>query len=561
MQHSIINEKLNWGNVNSSTKKTKRVIPTWRMLDTPPMTAAENMALDEALVECKGYGNTPNTIRFLQFSPRAVLVGYHQSVQEEIRREYCLTQGIDINRRITGGGAIFFDENQLGWEVICDKSFFNVTIPNHRLFRILCNPVISALALWGIRAKFRPRNDIEVNGRKISGTGGTESGNAFLFQGTMLVDFDVDTMLRALRIPVEKLKAKEIDSVKDRVTSLNWELGFTPTLANIKEAIRQGFETHLGIHLEEAGLTDEEQQRFEEKTAMFCSVEWIDMVNPTFQKSETIQCAYKADAGMVRFTLVVNLKQMILKNIFITGDFLSFPSGALYDLESCLRGVSLRRETLYPIIRNFFKEGRIIIPGMSFDNFVKPLDQAIEKVAITQYGIPLEHCNLISITNGSFEEIVQKKFGALLLPYCAKVTHCDLRYKKGCRTCGQENCSIGSAWLMGLQHKMEVISIVSFEDLWAELMRIKKRGIEAYIGCCCQPFFIKHLDDFEKSGMPGIMLDIDNTTCYDLDQTRKAYAGKFENQTALNLDLLQSVLDTASGIKSAEQEYVTHAII
>ena len=83
------------------------------------MTAAENMALDETLVELKGQGETPDTIRFLQFSPRAVLVGYHQSVDEEIRKQYCQAENIHINRRITGGGAIFFDENQLGWD-FCD---------------------------------------------------------------------------------------------------------------------------------------------------------------------------------------------------------------------------------------------------------------------------------------------------------------------------------------------------------------------------------------------------------------------------------------------------------
>ena len=57
------------------------------------MTAAENMALDETLVELKGEARTPNTIHFLQFSPRTVLVGYHQSIEEEIRREYCQAAG------------------------------------------------------------------------------------------------------------------------------------------------------------------------------------------------------------------------------------------------------------------------------------------------------------------------------------------------------------------------------------------------------------------------------------------------------------------------------------
>jgi lipoate---protein ligase len=179
---------------------------TWRLLDTPPMSAAENMALDEALLELKGRRETPDTIRFLQFSPRAVLIGYHQAVEEEVREEFCRSAGIDINRRITGGGAIFFDESQLGWEVICDKAFFGLTTPTPGLFRTLCEPVLIALDLLGLKATFRPRNDIEIRGRKISGTGGTESDGAFLFQGTMLTDFDVDTMLRCLRIPVEKLK-------------------------------------------------------------------------------------------------------------------------------------------------------------------------------------------------------------------------------------------------------------------------------------------------------------------------------------------------------------------
>ncbi|MEJ2041159.1 MAG: biotin/lipoate A/B protein ligase family protein [Desulfosarcinaceae bacterium] len=336
---------------------------TWRLLDTPPMTAAENMALDEALLELKGRGRSPDTIRFLQFKPRCVLVGYHQALQEEIRLDYCREQGIEVNRRITGGGAIFFDENQLGWEVYCDKSFFDVIIPNNRLFKTLCQPVAVALGRLGLKAEFRPRNDIEINGRKISGTGGTESGEAFMFQGTMLVDFDVQTMLRALRIPVEKLKAKEIDSVRERVTCLSWELGYTPKLAQIKAAIRYGFEHHLGIRLEPAGLTEEETRLFHAKLDRFRSSTWIDRVKPRFQKRETVQSAYKADAGMVRFTLVVNLPQRRIKDIYITGDFLSFPGRALYDLEAELRGMSLDRDQLLFKIRRWFEEGVRHPPG------------------------------------------------------------------------------------------------------------------------------------------------------------------------------------------------------
>lgn len=515
----------------------------WRLLDTPPMTAAENMAMDDALLELKGKGQSPNTIRFLQFSPRAVLVGYHQSIQEEIRKEYCEENNIHINRRITGGGSIFFDENQLGWEVYCDKAFFDLTIPNLRLFRTLCNPVITALDRLGMKATFRPRNDIEIDGRKISGTGGTDSGDAFMFQGTMLVDFDIDTMLRSLRIPVEKLRAKEIDSVKERVTCLQWELGYVPPLDEIKKAIIEGFEKDLDIDLKPGGLTDAENQLFEQKLKYYESDDWVNHVKPVYKRHEVVQAAHKVEGGIVRYTLVVDLGRKRIKDIYITGDFLTFPSRALFDMESSLRGKALDRELLHVIIMEFFDKGKVLIPGINPRDFIKPLDLVLEKIAISEFGIPLEHCNLISVTNGSFKEILEKKPSALLLPYCSKDLGCDLRYEKSCRKCG--DCSVGTSWTMGKDRDMKIICITSFEDLMYELQKMEKNGTKAFIGCCCQPFFTKHALDFEKAGVPGILLDIDDTTCYELDQAREAYAGKFASQTNVNLELLETVLRAA----------------
>lgn len=521
---------------------TGKAMRGWRLLDTGPMTAAANMALDETLLELKGKGRSPNTIRFLQFSPDSVLVGVHQSVAEEVRLDYCRRHGIEVNRRITGGGALFWDENQLGWELYSDKDFFNLVIPNERLFETLCQPVSQALVSLGVDAEFRPRNDIEVNGRKISGTGGTDFENGFLFQGTLLIDFDVDTMLRALRIPVEKLKAKEIDSFRDRVTCLNWELGYTPELTNIKLALVESFQQHLGIFLKPSGLLKEERDLFAEKLKKFSSQSWIDAVKPEQSRRQTLQATYKSMAGLVRCTLAVNPDRRRLKDIYITGDFISFPSRALYDLEAELRGLPLKKDRLSAVIKKHFASGSMVVPGMSADDFIKPLALALEKLEISRFGIPLEQCNMISVTNGSFEEIIAKQPSVLLLPYCAKLTDCELRYRKECDICGRHSCSIGPAWEMGLGRDKQVISIVNFEDLWAVLMQIKEAGEPAFIGCCCQPFFTKHIDDFEAAGVPGILLDIDATTCYDLDQARDAYAGTFESQTQVDLELLDTVL-------------------
>ncbi|TET18695.1 MAG: lipoate--protein ligase, partial [Candidatus Cloacimonadota bacterium] len=86
----------------------------WRLLDTGIKSAAENIALDEAILEVHSKGLIPNTLRFLQYYPEAVLIGYHQSVENEVRIDYCREKGIEIGRRITGGGAIYFDSFQLG---------------------------------------------------------------------------------------------------------------------------------------------------------------------------------------------------------------------------------------------------------------------------------------------------------------------------------------------------------------------------------------------------------------------------------------------------------------
>ena len=180
---------------------THSVMETWRLLDTGPLTAAENMALDEVLLELKAEGKIAPTLRFLQFSPPCVLVGHHQSVDEEIRLDYCRSNGIGINRRLTGGGALYWGTRELGWEIYISKIHPSVPATFEELYRKFGESAARGLRHLGVDAQFRPRNDIEIQGRKISGTGGTELSGAILFQGTVLVDFDIDVMLRALRIP------------------------------------------------------------------------------------------------------------------------------------------------------------------------------------------------------------------------------------------------------------------------------------------------------------------------------------------------------------------------
>ena len=248
---------------------------TWRLMDTGARSAAENMAMDEALLEWKAAGKIPHTLRFLQFSNPTVLVGHHQLIEEEIRLDYCRAHGIDINRRLTGGGALYWGRNELGWEIYISKKDPRIPSRMEDLYRKMGEGAALGLRHLGVRAHFRPRNDIEIQGHKISGTGGTELSGAILFQGTLLVDFDVDEMLKCLRIPTEKLQDKEIESAKERVTCLKWELGRTPLIHAIKVSLIKGFEETFGVRFENKPLTVEEESSLKTKLAYFSSQEYI----------------------------------------------------------------------------------------------------------------------------------------------------------------------------------------------------------------------------------------------------------------------------------------------
>ena len=91
--------------------------PEFRVINTGLRSGRDNIAFDKALIDSRLADDIPDTIRFLRFPPTA-LVGLHQDLRREIKLEYCRKKSIGIARRITGGGAIYFDEGQLGWELV-----------------------------------------------------------------------------------------------------------------------------------------------------------------------------------------------------------------------------------------------------------------------------------------------------------------------------------------------------------------------------------------------------------------------------------------------------------
>ena len=516
---------------------------TWRLLDTGPRSAAENMALDEVLLELKAGGKISHTLRFLQFSRPSVLVGHHQSVEEEVRLDYCRMKGIEINRRLTGGGALYWGEKELGWEIYVSKTDRRIPARIEDLYRKMGEAAAGGLRRLGVQAHFRPRNDIEIRGRKVSGTGGTELSGAILFQGTVLIEFDADEMLRALRIPTEKLQDKEIESVKERVTCLKWELGRTPSLPTIKASLARGFEEAFGVTFHHQPLTPGEESLLKARVPLFSSPDYVFKVRESLPRRKTLTSILKAPGGLIRISLALDTKTQVINQILITGDFFAYPKRTIFDLESLLKNSKASPSSINEIIQSFFASKKSVIPGIKETHLIQAIEEALQKMDLLPYGFDEEHTHHLFPVLKRFREI--RKPEVLLLPYCAKELDCAYRNKEGCEECGR--CSIGDAAQVARSFGMDYLTIQNYEDLEATLHRLKTKGLRSFIGSCCEPFYGKHRPDFERIGLPGILIDVERSTCYDLGQQEEAFRGQFENQTHLDLPLLKKTIEYCYG--------------
>ncbi|NWF92902.1 MAG: DUF116 domain-containing protein [Syntrophaceae bacterium] len=512
---------------------------TWRLLDTGIRSAAENMALDETLLELRAEGRIPNTLRFLQFNKPTVLVGHHQSVEEEVRLDYCRAKGIEIIRRLTGGGALYWGRQELGWEIFVSKTDHQIPTKIEDLYRKMGEAAALGLRHLGVSAHFRPRNDIEIQGRKISGTGGTELSGAILFQGTLLVDFDVDEMLRALRIPTEKLQDKEIESVKERVTCLKWELGQTPSLSQIKASLIEGFGETFVATFDHKPLTSEEENLLKIKVPYFSSPEYILKVRESLPRRKTVSSILKAPGGLIRISIAIDTKAKVINQILITGDFFVYPKRAIFDLESLLKNSKATPTNIEEIVRSFFDDEKPEILGIEEGHLIQAIEEAIQKIDLLPHGFDGEETHHLFPVLKPFKEIRRPE--VLLLPYCAKEVKCFYRNLQGCEECGR--CSVGDAMQVAKSFGMDSLTVQNYEDLESTLHQLKRSGVHGFVGCCCEPFYGKHRPDFERIGLPGILIDVERSTCYDLGKEKEAIKGGFENQTHLNLPLLKKVLE------------------
>jgi lipoate-protein ligase A len=242
---------------------------TWRWLDTGVRGAAENLALNRALAEARRAAESPSTLRFLRFAPSAI-VSLNGDPQRELDLAYCRAQGIEVQRRLTGGGAIYMDEGVLAWELYMHRAEAGAAeMP--AISRRICEALARALGRFTLAARFRAPSDVIVEGRKVSGSGGAIDDEGLTYQGTLLVDFDLERMLRVLGTMDEaKLRA-----ARAGLADLRTLLGAAPDLDALRAALVEEFAALFGVRLLEGGLGDAERRRAVRAHEEMANDEWV----------------------------------------------------------------------------------------------------------------------------------------------------------------------------------------------------------------------------------------------------------------------------------------------
>jgi lipoate---protein ligase len=207
----------------------------WRFIGPETWDAAMNAALDEICMGTVGSGESPPTVRFYEWSPSAIVIGYFQKIHDEVDVEKCKEKNVHIVRRISGGGSMYLDtEGEITYSFIVPQHM----LPNdvNECYRNVCQHVVNALASVGINAEFKPINDILVDGKKISGSALTRRSGSVMVHGTLLYDISPE-MFGLLKVSGEKMSDKL--AAEDRVTCITKHS--TVTKDDMKKALIAGF--------------------------------------------------------------------------------------------------------------------------------------------------------------------------------------------------------------------------------------------------------------------------------------------------------------------------------
>lgn len=270
---------------------------TWYFLDSGKQDAAYNMALDEALLEWHSEGLIPPIIRFYQWQPAALSIGYFQRVERDINLQAVKDMGLDFVRRPTGGRAVLH-EDELTYSVIVSEDYPDMPKAVTEAYRVISEGILQGFRNLGMQAQFsipktesdreslnQPKSavcfdapsyyELVVEGKKVAGSAQTRQRGVILQHGAILVDLNEEKYINCFSYSSEDHKEKVKKGLGQKAISINKIVSNPVTVDHCIPAFRDGFESALNIHLTSFSL-DEQQQAYVKNLAAsrYRSPEW-----------------------------------------------------------------------------------------------------------------------------------------------------------------------------------------------------------------------------------------------------------------------------------------------
>ncbi len=261
----------------------------WRLIKDSYHSGFMNMAIDEAIMIAHREGLVPPTIRFYQWSPPAVSLGYFQDLKKEIDMDACQNMGIDIVRRPTGGKAVLHDK-ELTYSFVIKENHPLVNDSILETYKKISGGIIRGLSYLGIKAKLFPlreklqnvplegknkskifhpdiksicfsvpsQYEIQVDGKKIVGSAQVRKGGIVLQHGSLLIKLEKDKLFSVFNFPSIQVKEKLKSGFN--AASLEEVLKREISFSELSDILPRGFEEEFGVKLVEGKLTEQEEK-------------------------------------------------------------------------------------------------------------------------------------------------------------------------------------------------------------------------------------------------------------------------------------------------------------
>jgi lipoate-protein ligase A len=353
----------------------------WRVLDTGLRSAAQNIALDRALLEARGADEISSTLRFARFAPCALLAS-GQSAAQEFDLDHCIAKNIEVQRRITGGDAIYCDGFQLAWALyLHQRDVRSADMP--AIAKRVCHAAAAAVGALGAQAAFRARHDIEVDGCTIGSGGGVFDGEAVLYQGVIYMDLESGNRLRAIRNPAVAQSDAVLAALRERVTDLKTALGQRPDAGLLKHKLIEAFESEFDVELHDGDLSLTENARYQSALAEIDAPDWVHWMRQPASAAPLYAAVHKLAAGALGASLVCDRLSRRIKKVWFAYDGAIKPPRAIADLEAALRDTAV--DGLERNVRAFFTGRAVDMQALSPEDFVKVVRRALQLPQAAQH--------------------------------------------------------------------------------------------------------------------------------------------------------------------------------